>query len=90
MLPPALKLGVILKEADGRIKIEEVRTGSVAEKAGLKEGDILISMDDWKIDKIEDARIFLVDKKEGETVKIKIVRNKFLFGEKEIEITATF
>lgn len=86
-LPPALKLGVFLKEKDNRVKIVELLPGSVAEKAGFKEGDILVSMDDWKIEDVEDVRIFLVVKKQGETIKINILRKKFLFGEKEIELT---
>jgi len=87
--PPSLKLGVVLTEKDGRVKIEKISPGSVAETSGLKEGDILVSMDEWEIGDAADVRIFMVGKKEGETIKIKILRKKFLFGEKEHEITAT-
>ncbi|MEW6417574.1 MAG: ChaN family lipoprotein [Nitrospirota bacterium] len=88
-LPPALKLGVFLKEEDNRVKIGEILPGSVAEKAGFKEEDILVSMDDWKIKDVEDVRIFLVDKKQGETIKIKILRKRFLFGDRVFEINVT-
>jgi uncharacterized iron-regulated protein len=87
--PPSLKLGVVLTEKDGRVKIEKISPGSVAETSGLKEGDILVSMDEWEIGDVADVRIFMGGKKEGETIKIKILRKKFLFKEKEHEITAT-
>lgn len=87
--PPAPKLGVILDEIDNKVKIKEIKAESVAEKAGLKEGDIIISMDEWEINNIADVRIFLVGRKEGEAVKIKILRRRFLFGYKELEIFAT-
>jgi aminopeptidase N len=88
-LPPAPKLGVILKEIDGKVKIEEVRPGSIAGEAGIKKNDVFISLDDWKIEAIEDVKIFLFDKKHGETMKVKILRKKFLVGEKELEFTVT-
>jgi hypothetical protein len=46
-------------------------------------------MDEWEIDDIADVRIFMVGKKEGETIKIKILRKKFLSRDKEHEFTAT-
>ena len=87
--PPTPKLGVVLTEKDDRVKIETISPGSVAEAVGLKEGDIIVSMDEWEIGDIADVRIFMVGKKEGETIKIKILRKKFLSREKEHEFTAT-
>jgi aminopeptidase N len=87
--PPSRKLGIILTEKDSRVKIEKISPGSIAEAIGLKEGDILVSMDGWEVGDIADVRIFMVGKKEGETVKIKILRKRFLFGEKEHDFTAT-
>jgi aminopeptidase N len=87
--PPTWKLGVVLKEAEGRVKIKDVQPGSIAEKAELKTGDIIISLDDWKIESIEDVKIFMAVKKQGETIKIKILRKRFLLGDKELEFTVT-
>jgi len=87
--PPSMKIGVVLAKKDGRVQVERISHGSVAEEIGLKEGDILLSMDGWEIGDIADARIFMVGKKEGDTVQIRISRKKFLFGEKEYEFTAT-
>ncbi len=87
-LPPAAQLGIFLAEVDGRVKIVNVETDSAAEKAGLKKDDILVSIDDWKIEGIEDVEISMFDKKEGDTIKVKILR-KGLTGEKEIEFNVT-
>ncbi len=88
-LPPSLKLGVILKEVDGKVMIVDIQPDGVAWTAGIKKDDILISIDDWKIETVEDVKIFLVDKKKGETIKIKALRKRFLLGDKEMEFTAT-
>jgi len=87
-LPPAAQLGIFPAEADGKVKIVNVETDSVAEKAGLKKDDIFISIDDWKIEGIEDIRISMFDKKEGDTIKVRILR-KSLSGEKELEFMMT-
>jgi len=43
-------LGVVTEETDGGVKIQEVTDGSAAEKAGLKEGDVITMIDDRKIE----------------------------------------
>ncbi len=78
-------LGIFPNETGGRVKIEIVESGSVAEKAGLKEGDILLSIDGWKIDAIDDIKISIFDKKQGDSVKVRVLRNG-----KEVELTAVF
>ncbi|MEW6067610.1 MAG: ChaN family lipoprotein [Nitrospirota bacterium] len=89
-LPYTPKLGVFLKEGEGKVIIDKLSAESAAEKSGLKEGDIFISIDNCVIENIEDVKISLFDKKQGETVKIKILRKRFLAGEKEIEVIVTF
>jgi uncharacterized iron-regulated protein len=84
-LPLTAKLGVILEKKEGRVVIRSFSPDSVAEKAGMKEGDALLSIGGWKIETVEDARIALVDKKTGETVDVKAIRKRFLFGSKEME-----
>ncbi len=83
---PTMQLGIFSAEADGRVKITNVESDSAAEKAGLQKDDIFISIDDWKIETIDDLRISIFDKKQGDTIKIKVLR-KSLDGEKELEFT---
>lgn len=87
--PVTLKLGISLKKTDGLIKVEKVIPGSIAKSAGLKKGDVIVSLDDWKIEEIEDIRIFMSDKKRGEKIKIKILRKGFLSGYKEYEFAVS-
>lgn len=81
---PTLQLGIFPAEVDGRVKIVNVNGDSIAEKAGLKKDDIFISIDDWKIESIEDVKISMFDKKEGDTIEVKILR-KSPAGENELK-----
>ncbi len=87
--PVTLKLGVFLREDDGRMKIQDFGPKSIALEAGLKEGDTIISVDDWKIESIDDMKIALFDKKQGETINVKVLRKKFFFGERVLEFFIT-
>jgi uncharacterized iron-regulated protein len=84
--PPYPKLGIVIKQEGTQVKIEKVVPGSIAKNARLEEGDILVSLDDWKIEETEDVKIFMVGKKYGEEVKIKVLRKKFLVGYRELEL----
>ncbi|MDA8105225.1 MAG: ChaN family lipoprotein, partial [Nitrospiraceae bacterium] len=87
--PETPKLGVILKEEKGMVSIESLMPGGVADKAGLKKGDVILSMDGTKIESSDDVRIFLLYEKPGDTVTVRVRRQRFLFGpvEKEIRVT---
>ncbi|MBE0426123.1 MAG: ChaN family lipoprotein [Nitrospirae bacterium] len=86
MSPPATpKLGIRLKQEDKRVKAEKIQPGSIAHNAGLEEGDIFVSFDDWKIKETEDIKIFMTGKKQGDKFKIKVLRKKFLAGYGELE-----
>lgn len=81
----APKLMVSLRETHGLVSIEGFPENSVSEKAGLKEGDIIISLDNTVVSSVEDIKIHLLYKKKGDKVKIKALRKRFLFGDKEME-----
>jgi aminopeptidase N len=85
---PTLQLGIFPSESGGKVMITNVESGSSAEKAGLKANDIFVSIDDWKIDTIDDLRISIFDKNQGDTMKVKVLR-KSLPGEKELEFNVT-
>ncbi len=56
------------------VKLDGVSEGSPAEKAGLKEGDIVIKFDGKPITNIEDYMEGLSKHKPGETVEIVVQR----------------
>jgi uncharacterized iron-regulated protein len=88
--PPAvLKLGVILKEKNDLVEIEKIVPGSIAKSVGLEKGDILVALDDWNIEDIADVNIFMLDKKRGDKITVKVLRKRFLLGYKELVLTGT-
>ena len=76
--PVTLKLGVALKETEVGLRVDDFMQGSRLRDAGVKKDDILVSLDDWKVESVEDVRIFMFDRKEGDTIRIKVLRKKFL------------
>lgn len=66
------------------IYIARVNTKSAAEEAGLKPGDIIISIDEQKLERMCDLRCYIYTKKPGDVVTLKIQRNN---REMEIETT---
>ncbi|MBI4686501.1 MAG: ChaN family lipoprotein [Nitrospirae bacterium] len=78
----APKLMAALKEDGGHISITGFPENSISQKAGLQTGDTILSIDDFTISSIEDIKIHLVSKKTGDTIKIKVLRKRFLLGDK--------
>lgn len=66
------------------IYIARVNTNSAASEAGLKTGDIILSIDGNKLERMCDLRCYIYTKKPGDTVTLKIQRNY-----REIELQAT-
>ena len=57
------------------IYIMEVISGSGAEKAGIREGDILVSLDGAEVRTMKDIDIIKEKYKAGDTVEVVLVRN---------------
>ncbi len=87
--PAAPMLGVVLTKKEGRVEIEDVQPGSNAARAGLKKGDVILDVDNWPVNSIFDAKIALVDKKTGDTFNVKVMRERFLFGETTLQLPVT-
>jgi uncharacterized iron-regulated protein len=85
----APKLMAFLSEENGLIKVVGFPENSISERAGMKKGDILLSIDDMAIRNMEDIRIHLFYKRSGDKIKVKVLRKRFLFGDKEIDIDIT-
>lgn len=84
--PVSYKLGVLIKQTDKGTTIEKVIPGSIAKNAGLEKGDIIVSLNDWEVEDVDDVKIFMVGKKRGDALKIRILRKKFLSGYKPLEL----
>jgi membrane-associated protease RseP (regulator of RpoE activity) len=68
------KLLVTLKEEDSRVFVTGFSHGSGAEKAGLKAGDQIVSVDGVAVRSFEDVRIELVFRNQGDRVSVKVLR----------------
>lgn len=88
-LPPAGVLGVSLQEKNGEASIGLLSPGGAAQKAGLKKGDVLVSIDGQPVKTTADIRLAIWNKAPGDRVRVK-VRPKHRFGsgsDQDIEIT---
>lgn len=61
---------------DSGIYIGQVNLNSNLEKAGIKVGDIITSIDENKIEKISDLRRYIYEKNPGDIIKLRIKRDK--------------
>lgn len=64
------------EEQKQKVAIESVRENSPAGKAGLKAGDIILSMDGESVSKVFDVIYHVHQKKAGDTCRIEILRGK--------------
>jgi aminopeptidase N len=69
------KLMVFITE-EGGLKITGFPEGSVSEKAGIKTGDVILSLDNVPVKTIDDLKIRLLYKKTGETIKVEVLRKE--------------
>jgi serine protease Do len=76
-------LGVTTDKTDEGVKIQDITEKSGAEKAGLKEGDIITKIDDKKIEDPDDLSKEIRAHKPGDKVSVTYLRDK-----KEQKITA--
>src|SRR5262249_31342872 len=76
-------LGVQMSDDDGRVRIDYVRPGSPAEKAGIQVGDVLVEGDGHKITTVQSAKDAIRTHDAGETVKFTVRR-----AGREIEVDA--
>jgi aminopeptidase N len=82
----APRLMVALEELAGRVIVKDLPADSVSRKAGIKTGDAILSIDGLPVLTSDDVKIALFYKKKDESVSVKVVRKRFLLGDKEIEI----
>lgn len=69
-------LGVVLKADSKKLVIDEVSEKSGAKEAGLMKGDVITTIDDKPVKKIEDIAAALKDRKAGTIARIGYTRGK--------------
>ena len=78
------QLGVVTEKTDDGAKVKTVTKGSAAEKAGIKEGDVISKINDMKIESPDDLSKAVAKYKPEEKVDVRVKR-----GRKEEKLTAT-
>jgi serine protease Do len=68
------QLGVLTQPGDKGVEVVDVTEPSGAAKAGIQKGDIIVSVDDKKIDKPESLSEYIRSKKAGDVVNIELIR----------------
>jgi len=76
-------LGVTTEKTEQGVKIQDITNESAAEKAGLKEGDVITKIDDKKIEDPDDLSTTIKKHKPGDKVSVTYLRDK-----KEQKVTA--
>jgi len=87
--PEMPKLGVMISKKEEGVLVEDVVKGSVALSAGIKKGDVIVSVDGVQVDDVGDVKVGLFDHKAGDVVEIKVKRKRFLGRMKEHTIPVT-
>lgn len=85
-LPPAPVMGVSLKEQDQNVVVEKLSPHGMAGKSGIKNGDIIVALDDKPTPSIEELKIILFFKKNGEKVKVRVKRVRKFWPDSDLEI----
>ena len=69
-------LGVTTEKIETGVRLQAVTKGSGAEKAGLKEGDVITKIDDTKIEDPDDLTATIKKHKPGDKVTVTYLRDK--------------
>jgi predicted metalloprotease with PDZ domain len=85
--PFSAKLGVMLNDEDNRVVLKKVMDKSIAQKSGLKSGDLVLSFDGEPVKDISDLKLALLFKNEGDTARIEVKRIKRFAQDKVLEFT---
>ena len=79
-LPPSGKLGVMLDVESKPPEVSGFGHASGAEEAGVKKGDVILSIDNRRISSYSDIRLALMDKAVGEYVTVEVQRDSLILG----------
>jgi membrane-associated protease RseP (regulator of RpoE activity) len=81
----APKLMATFKEENGKIIFTDFAKDSPAKNAGLKKGDVLVTLDGRAVHDVPDIKLALFYRQKGDIIKVGVIRKRFLLGEKEME-----
>ena len=83
-LPAAGRIGAFLDEDEGRLEVTSCNSGSACEKAGLKAGDQILSLDGQAVTSMADLKLVMWDKSPGDRIEMEIRRKRWLAGPNQL------
>lgn len=75
-LPPAGIMGISMRQFDEFVQVSSILPNSAAKSAGLRKGDLILSVNNELIKRLGDISLLLLDKKVGESLVLKIQRKQ--------------
>jgi len=69
-------IGVVLEEGDTSLTVMGLPPGSPAKEAGVRKGDVIISIDGIAVSSSDDLRLFLIDHQPGDELSLIIKRKE--------------
>ena len=79
------RLMVYLKEEAGKVEVDGFSPDSVSQQAGMEIGDVILAIDDASVKTIDDVKIELLSLKQGDKVKVKVLRKGFFGFSSEVD-----
>jgi hypothetical protein len=73
--PGQARLGVVIEDAEGGVKVKEVRENSSAWSLGILAGDVITHIDGKKMTNVEELQRAVTDHNPGDMIDIKLKRN---------------
>ena len=86
-LPTQGKLGAFLETADEGVRVSGFTDGSTAKEAGMKVGDIIIAVDGQPAATFTDLKYAILDKRPGDKMEVRLLRNQMILGVREKTLT---
>jgi aminopeptidase N len=85
-LPPPPAMGIMLEEGEGRVVIKDFSPHGKAKSSGLKQGDVIMAIDDEPVRSVEDLKIIMLYKKSGKPVRLRVLRPKKFMPDQRLTI----
>jgi S1-C subfamily serine protease len=87
-LPPAPMIGVMLEDTQEGLKVAGLAEEGKAKEAGIRKDDIILSLDNEPVRKLEDLKIAMFFKNKGDTIHLHLKRKGF-WGDRIIRVEIT-
>lgn len=84
-LPPAGLMGVLLDQGERGVRVSGLVPKSAAKQAGVEEGDFILYLNGEAVSSTADIKIGMLDKSPGDRVKLQILRESMVWGEKILQ-----